>query len=280
MTEQKSEALDIVVLEPDPRCQVRVEMNPEAVDHYAELMKDDVKFRDPVEVFEVDGKRCIVDGFHRVAAARQADKRFIRCVTVGSGTMDEAIGVALSKNHDHGVRRTSADKRHAVKMALDLGWGEDGGSNRKIAKRLEVSEGLVRKVRPEWEAEQEAKAGGGAYIRTPEAGGDTDEPTDETQGETQADDEPTNETSASHAQVLAEIANTASQLHKAAKAFHGTAKKAHARIGALAGDDLSDLVEVAADVSKDAEAAIASAKVLDEAVAAVLRDESEMRKAS
>jgi hypothetical protein len=75
------------------------------------------------------------------------------------------------------------------------------------------------------------------------------------------------------AEALAEIAGIASQLHKTAKAFYATAKKAHTGIVGLASDDLDDLVEVAADVAKDAEAAIASAKVLDEAVAAVCRGE-------
>ena len=63
MTEEKSEAIDIDDLVSDERCQVRVELNQEAVKHYrelydieAELPPTEEKLLPPVEAFKVDGK--------------------------------------------------------------------------------------------------------------------------------------------------------------------------------------------------------------------------------
>jgi hypothetical protein len=60
-------------------------------------------------------------------------------------------------------------------LALEAGLYEDLGSNRAMARDLGVSEGLVRKMRAERDAEQSGATdeAEGAYVRT-----DTEDPTD------------------------------------------------------------------------------------------------------
>jgi len=98
----------------------------------------------PLEVFEVEGELLIVDGFHRYEAAIRAGVATLPVNVVGEGTMGEAIREALRKNHRHGVRRTQADKRKAVEMALAL---NDGMSNRAIKRLCGVSHTFVANVR-------------------------------------------------------------------------------------------------------------------------------------
>lgn len=133
-----------------PRCQAREELSKDAIEEYADIYRAG---RDlpPVDVFRVNGDLLVVDGFHRVSAAVMAGRGFVRARVVGEGTLDEASWTATRANRDHGVRRTSADKRRAVRVALD-GIGAEQ-SNRVLADHVGVSHELVRKVRAEWEAE-------------------------------------------------------------------------------------------------------------------------------
>ena len=84
-------------------------------------------------------------GFHRVAAARRA-----RADGTGGhvrqGTRREALLWSAMANTTHGLRRTHADKRHAVETLLgDAEWGR--WSDREIARRCGVSADLVAAVR-------------------------------------------------------------------------------------------------------------------------------------
>jgi uncharacterized ParB-like nuclease family protein len=150
--EEKAIALDDIELHD--KCQARVALDPPTVDTYADLLEDDVDLG-PLDVFEVDGVPYLTDGWHRLAACRQIGKSFVRVRIVGSSTeIEDATKAALSANHKHGLRRTRADSRRCVRLALEAGLYDDLGSERAMATDLGVSEGLVRKVRAEWEAEQ------------------------------------------------------------------------------------------------------------------------------
>jgi len=171
----KAVALDDIII--DERCQARVEMTQEAVDHYAELERDDVKLP-PIEVVDVAGDLVLVDGFHRAEACRKIGKAFVRVRIVGTGDLEFASWTALSKNHAHGVRRTREDKRKAVWLALDNGIGQEQ-SSREIARHLGVSDPFVSKIRKQWEAKQAAKSGddasAGANVSNPNPVDDADE---------------------------------------------------------------------------------------------------------
>lgn len=100
----------------DAGTQVRAGLNEATVADYAEALADGAEFP-PVIVFH-DGDRYIAaDGFHRIHAAIKNGARVIEC-DVRNGSKADALMFALGCNAHHGLRRTNADKRHAVGMAL------------------------------------------------------------------------------------------------------------------------------------------------------------------
>jgi hypothetical protein len=146
---------DIVVNE---RCQTREILNPEAVQEYADIYKEGEVKLPALEVCDVDGKLVLIDGFHRLAGARQADQSFIRVTIVEECDMDRALWLASAANQGHGVRRTSADKRQAVRLALDSGIGVDQ-STHILAGHVGVDHKTAQKHRDEWEAELKTAPG-------------------------------------------------------------------------------------------------------------------------
>jgi len=98
--------------------QIRVEMNEECVQDYAESYQESPDKLPPVIVFHDENldKFYLADGFHRVAAVVQNGGSAIRA-EVRPGTFDDALKFALSANVTNGLRRTNADKRHAVEVA-------------------------------------------------------------------------------------------------------------------------------------------------------------------
>lgn len=137
-------------IEMDHRCQARADVDHDALKEYAAAYTAGVSLPPP-EVFQVSGKLYLVDGFHRVPAAITAGVGFLRVAIVGQGTLDDAIWYATGANQAHGVRRSNADKRRAVRMALEMRADE---SNRAIAAHCGVSDDLVAKVRKEFELVQ------------------------------------------------------------------------------------------------------------------------------
>ena len=110
--------------------QIRCEINDEVVSDYAEAMKDGEKFP-PIIVFKEarkpkNGKKtpdlCLADGYHRVGAARELGLEEIEA-EVREGGFNEALKYALHANAEHGLRRTNADKWHALEVA----WGNRKG---------------------------------------------------------------------------------------------------------------------------------------------------------
>lgn len=101
-----------------------------------------------VRVLELkDGSLVLVDGFHRLAAFRRLGRQEIPAI-VRRGTMEDAWTMAIGANVDHGLRRTNADKRRAVWMALEH---FDARSDRAIAEMAGVHHELVAAVRREFD---------------------------------------------------------------------------------------------------------------------------------
>lgn len=119
---------------------------PEVVDEYTELYRRDDCPLPPVEVFKVAGRWNLIDGFHRLEAAVAAGRETIEVAVAGSGTIDDCIWRAVGANQAHGVRRSNADKRRAVTLALANPRSE-GLSTRLIAEHIGVSHELVRQAR-------------------------------------------------------------------------------------------------------------------------------------
>lgn len=131
-------------IELDESTQCRAEMRQEILDEYTQSMIDGDEFP-AIEVYGTKDKCWIADGWHRVLAARQAAKEYIEA-NLHHGGRAEAVKHALQANAVHGVRRTNADKRRAVEVALQ----EFGNlSSRAIADMCGVSNRFVSNMRPE-----------------------------------------------------------------------------------------------------------------------------------
>ena len=103
--------------------QSREAINEEAVSDYFEVLEDEGDLP-PVVVYFDGLDYYLADGFHRILAYKRAEREYIDADVKG-GTSRDAIKYALQANAEHGLRRTSADKRKAVNMALDdAEWGK------------------------------------------------------------------------------------------------------------------------------------------------------------
>lgn len=123
--------------------QTRAQLDDETINEYSAEMRAGTEFP-PVILFQfADGTLLLADGFHRVAAARKAGRTDIQA-EVRVGERQEAVTYALGANTQHGLRRTSADKRRCVEVALrefaDF-------SDRRLADLCCVTDFLVRTVR-------------------------------------------------------------------------------------------------------------------------------------
>jgi hypothetical protein len=128
----------------DSATQVRAEINHEVVVDYAERMEAGDKFP-PVQLFAEKDRYFIGDGWHRLLAAQKNGQVTIPA-EVYQGGRREAIKCALGANTTNGLRRTNADKRKAVEIALREFVNL---SDRQIADLCGVSAptvGLVRAV--------------------------------------------------------------------------------------------------------------------------------------
>jgi hypothetical protein len=147
MAEQRKIALDQIHV--DGGTQTRESVNEEAMEGYAEAMKEGAVFP-PVVVYDDSESLWLSEGFHRYGAAKIAGLVEISA-QVRKGSRRDAFLNALSANAKNGLLRTKADKRHAVQMALEdeeiAEW-----SNRRIAKVCAVGETLVRGIRGELSA--------------------------------------------------------------------------------------------------------------------------------
>lgn len=130
----------------DERCQPRVQMDLILIAEYAEAMKAGDEFP-AVTVFRDGETYWLADGFHRLAAAKEAGKAHVVC-DVYPGTIRDAILHAVGANAEHGKRRTNEDKRRAVKTLLnDPEWAE--WTDHQIARQCAVSHMTVGRIRSE-----------------------------------------------------------------------------------------------------------------------------------
>ena len=130
----------------DGGAQMRVEMSEQTITDYAEEMAGGTVFP-PVIVYYDGDAYWLADGFHRVEAARKIGRESIDA-EIREGTDRDAILNGIGANARHGLRRTQADKRHAVESLLrDPDWSK--WSDRHVAKVANVDHKTVGKIRCE-----------------------------------------------------------------------------------------------------------------------------------
>jgi len=129
----------------DGGTQARAEINQMTVVEYAGAIKEGHTFP-PIVVFFDGDFYWLVDGFHRLSAYRLAEIQDDIEVILKQGSLRDAILYAVGANAEHGLRRTTADKHHAVSLLLsDPEWSS--WSDRMIAKQTYTSHPFVARIR-------------------------------------------------------------------------------------------------------------------------------------
>ena len=125
--------------------QIRVKIEPDTVADYAAHIQAKKPPLPPIVVFGPDsrGKFFLSEGWHRLEANRRAGRAGISA-TIKDGGWKDALEHALGSNAAHGLRRTNADKRRAVELALKH-W--PGWSSRAVEEKCGVSDTFVASIR-------------------------------------------------------------------------------------------------------------------------------------
>jgi hypothetical protein len=130
----------------DGGAQMRVEMTESIIEEYAEAMIAGDVFP-PIIVFFDETDYWLADGYHRAGAAKVLGRELIDA-DVRQGTQRDALLYGIGSNAKHGLRRTPADKRKAIKTLLADGkWSK--WSDRKIATAAGCDHKTVGKIRRE-----------------------------------------------------------------------------------------------------------------------------------
>lgn len=140
----KTQSLKLSEIVTTAGTQIRAKIDAEAVSDYAEAMTDGAKFP-AVVVFHDGSEYILADGFHRVMAATRNGFKDI-LAEIHKGTKSDALKFALTANTTHGIKRTNADKRRSVELAL-AEWPKL--SSREISRVCAVSHQSVENIRSE-----------------------------------------------------------------------------------------------------------------------------------
>lgn len=143
----------------DGGTQPRASIHEATVSEYAEAYMAGATLPPPVVFFD-GSANWLGDGFHRTHAARQAGLVDME-VEIRPGTRRDAVQYSLSANSTHGLRRTTEDKRRAVRMALeDAEWSQL--SDREIARLTATSHPFVGQLREAMNPTKQAPESGNA----------------------------------------------------------------------------------------------------------------------
>jgi len=134
--------LDAILLDTSIQC--RAAIDTAVVNEYAERMEAGDTFP-PIDVYGSKTKCWIGDGWHRGLAALQRGAESIEARLHPGGRVD-ALKHALGANALHGHRRSNADKRRCVEIALRE---FPKLSSRAVAKMCGVHHTFVESLRPQ-----------------------------------------------------------------------------------------------------------------------------------
>jgi hypothetical protein len=136
--------LQLDQIRTDGGTQPRAHLDEPTIKEYADDMRGGAKFP-PVVVFYDGDHYWLVDGFHRVAAAKRVPRTEISA-EVHQGSRRDAVLYSVGVNATHGLRRTNDDKRRTVLVLLnDPEWSQ--WSDREIARRCKVTHPFVGALR-------------------------------------------------------------------------------------------------------------------------------------
>ncbi|MCL2118038.1 MAG: hypothetical protein FWH27_06375 [Planctomycetaceae bacterium] len=132
--------------------QPRLEMSEAVITEYAEAMERGEEFPAILVFFHEETDEFIIaDGFHRYHAHMRVRPNDPILAEQELGSIEDAIWASLAANKSHGLQRTNADKRNAIRRALLHPRGCQL-SNRQIAKHVGVNDKTVAAIRCELES--------------------------------------------------------------------------------------------------------------------------------
>jgi hypothetical protein len=132
--------------------QVRLEYNEETIAHYRSLVPAKGRWDLPPIVVFLDRDSggpyspWCPDGNHRVKAYSAAGRSTIPAI-VKEGDRQAAVLYAVGANSDHGLPRTRADRRNAVRMLLESDKTWRRASAKNIADQCHVSQALAAEIK-------------------------------------------------------------------------------------------------------------------------------------
>jgi hypothetical protein len=129
-------------IEYDSENQARERLDNDTVAEYADAMERKEKLP-PIVCYHDGSTYWLADGFHRYHAARKRGEKLIEAQVI-KGSRDDARWHAAGANTQHGLKRTTADKQKALRLALAL---RPNLSDRKIAAHCGVSDKTVAALR-------------------------------------------------------------------------------------------------------------------------------------
>lgn len=130
-------------IDMDSSIQCRASIDTTVIEDYAERMAEGDAFP-AIELYGTQERAWIGDGWHRVLASIQGGFIDIEA-TLHKGGRTDALKAALSANVTNGLRRTNADKRRCVEIALRE---FPKLSDRAIGEMCGVGHQLIGAIRP------------------------------------------------------------------------------------------------------------------------------------
>ena len=136
------------------RFQLRVAgIIPELADEYAEAMADGYGNFPPIVVSKIDGDYCVIDGHHRLEAAKRNRLEEVPCDVIESNST-AALVEAFVRNNKQGMRFSKADRENAILIMLQT---FSDHSDRYIAKLIGVSNATIGRYRSKLESSQKVQ---------------------------------------------------------------------------------------------------------------------------
>ncbi len=138
-----------ILIHPD--IQVRIATNDEAVARYADLYAEGEDLP-PVRVCKStkDGKTYLIDGHHRLLAAKAAQMSMIPAAFIGELTLSDMISESIRANCRQGLALSKADRKRAAEMLCKY---YPQMTVRAVAERVGLSKSLVAEVLSAWKAQ-------------------------------------------------------------------------------------------------------------------------------
>jgi ParB-like chromosome segregation protein Spo0J len=115
---------------------IRQGLREDAVERYAEILDE----LPPITLWRPNGKLLLVDGWHRIAAARRLGRTDIEA-EVHEGDRTEAMVAAILANTKHGVPLSMAERNEGIVRLAQAGWRQN-----RIARELGLSTTRVNAI--------------------------------------------------------------------------------------------------------------------------------------